>query len=552
MIETGVGKGASGKGRVADRGWLVAAGVACLLAAQVGCSVQTLNAGSDFQTVQCVVDRQECAQEQILPGATAVTCRNFDEGVTQVRATICALGATSDAARLDACRSQLCDRMNANPLVGYNYPFCSVISAAAPDPTLVPRVGTCRPAPAGTTLSSVDFIRHSRECTQPPGTIICDPLTPQDVASQPPPANCYDLTKLRAQLAAQPPSKDHDRAALVTRVVLNDSSCSVTQPFTSAFTLNTGTIGLASGAGNTIAINAVRSSVLLSRPCATCAFTRLERLRIDLANTTVAGAKVSNVVVTNSTPVTLQIPDPDDPTRTGIAPRNLSLTVVGMLNGVESVYQAENQTAWGVTASATTFHLTGSLNLLNVDASGRPLPVTISIDAVGIPASPQQAACANLSPRDRLFGFEDPQSWTSSQASLSLVTSPVRQGCGALGIRGHGYIPIEGAPFTASGLSLRPALSVDLFMPSDQPNPYYLGALQMYLTCPSVNAFSQYIGQVELTGKPQNRYSTLRFPLPSAVTATLQRAPADCFFSLALNVNDTGRTWILDNLRFTP
>jgi hypothetical protein len=74
----------------------------------------------------------------------------------------------------------------------------------------------------------------------------------------------------------------------------------------------------------------------------------------------------------------------------------------------------------------------------------------------------------------------------------------------------------------------------------------------MYLSCPSGNVSNQYIGQVELTGKPQNHYSTLRFPLPSVTLSTLARPLNDCSFSFALNVNPTGRTWILDNLRFSP
>ena len=136
-------------------------------------------------------------------------------------------------------------------------------------------------------------------------------------------------------------------------------------------------------------------------------------------------------------------------------------------------------------------------------------------------------------------------------ASLSLVTSPVTQGCGALGIQGQGYMPINSNPFVASGLTLNSAVSVDLFIPNNQPNQFYLGALQMYLTCPSVNAFNEYIGQVELTGKPQNAYSTLRFPLPSQVTNTLKQGASDCSWGFALNANQTNRTWILDNLRFT-
>lgn len=37
-------------------------------------------------------------------------------------------------------------------------------------------------------------------------------------------------------------------------------------------------------------------------------------------------------------------------------------------------------------------------------------------------------------------------------------------------------------------------------------------------------------------------------PVRTTLTSNLN----DCFFSFALNVNQTNRTWILDNLRFTP
>jgi hypothetical protein len=113
-------------------------------------------------------------------------------------------------------------------------------------------------------------------------------------------------------------------------------------------------------------------------------------------------------------------------------------------------------------------------------------------------------------------------------------------------------MPIVGAPFSTVGLATNNALSVDLFIPTGQPNPFYTGALQMHLSCPFGGVNNQYIGQVELTGKPLNQYSTLRFPLPQAVRTTLARQLNDCSFTLSLNVNPTGNTWILDRLRFTP
>ena len=96
------------------------------------------------------------------------------------------------------------------------------------------------------------------------------------------------------------------------------------------------------------------------------------------------------------------------------------------------------------------------------------------------------------------------------------------------------------------------AASVDLFIPSAQPNPFWTGALQMYLSCPSGNTYHQFIGQVDLTGKPQSRYSTLRFPLPASIRTLLGQPHDDCSIQFALNVNNTPQTWLFDNFRFTP
>ena len=84
-------------------------------------------------------------------------------------------------------------------------------------------------------------------------------------------------------------------------------------------------------------------------------------------------------------------------------------------------------------------------------------------------------------------------------------------------------MPIKSTEFAAGGLTVTNALSVDLFIPNNQPNQFYLGALQMF-SGPSVASFNQYIGQVELTGKPQNAYSTLRFPCrPRSRTPSIRR-----------------------------
>jgi hypothetical protein len=180
------------------------------------------------------------------------------------------------------------------------------------------------------------------------------------------------------------------------------------------------------------------------------------------------------------------------------------------------------------------------------------LPISVTVNVSGVPGTSDTIACANQSPRQRLFGFEDAQSWSSTSASLSLVTTPLTQGCAALGVSGSGFMSIAGAPFSARGLPAASSMTTDLFIPGNQPNPFWLGALQAHVSCPTANAFDVYIGQVELTGKPVGRFSTLTFLVPTAVRNLLQNPSNSCSFRFGLNVNPTGRKWVLDNLTLRP
>ena len=209
----------------------------------------------------------------------------------------------------------------------------------------------------------------------------------------------------------------------------------------------------------------------------------------------------------------------------------------------------QNDAPWTVLATQSGFTLGGAISQAVVSSNGTSTAFSGNVQLTGTPSA-NVATCAGESAIQNLFGFELPMLWTST-APLTLVPSPVTQGCAALAFNGSGYQTINGSPFATSAVSVGSALSVDLLVPGNQPNPSWLGALQMYLTCPSGNVFNDYIGQVELTGLPQNQYSTLRFPLPSSTVSTLTRPLSDCSLSFAINVNATGHSWLFDNLRFT-
>ena len=276
----------------------------------------------------------------------------------------------------------------------------------------------------------------------------------------------------------------------------------------------------------------------------------MNRISLALKDQTVAGNSISGVTIENVGPIALPGVGDVDSGLHSIPKGGMTLLANGLVNGTPATLVLQNNGTFLAGGTASKFGLQGALDMVVTDATGHLLPVSIPISVTGTPASAQVQGCLALSGRDRLFGFEDVTSWTGTNAVLSLVTTPITQGCAALGIKGQGYMPFTSSIFNTAALPVKAALSVDLFIPQNQPNLSWLGALQMYLTCPDANIFNQYIGQAELTGHSRNAFSSLRYPLPTATLSTLSQT-LDCSFGFALNVNQTNQTWILDNLRFT-
>jgi hypothetical protein len=494
-----------------------------------------------------------------MESASASTCLTYATTLSTFTATACARPG-QDAA--GACSEAYC----ATP-TGVQYPYldCTVSASDITDgpntnPTVHPSTGICttHTVADGQRLALATFTQRWRNCGLAQDGLSCSSFTATPPAGTPPTpvALCVDLSTFAANNLLKPPAATgvRDGSENISSLVLNSSACPlVGDTSTATRSLTAGNIGTAVGGGTSTPVSLTSGFATIGTFCdpfENCS-PSIDRLQANLGNVTVAGATVTNVIATSLGPIVLGgIPDPDSGAQT-VATRGVTLALRGRVNGVDSFFLATNSSPWTANLSGGTFNLRGPLNLLVNDASGKPLSVTMNVNVNGTPANSQQQACAALSPIGRLFGFEDPVSWSATNASLSLVTSPITQGCGALGINGQGFMPINGASFATSAIVTNQALSVDLFIPSNQPNPSWLGALQMYLTCPSGNVFNQFIGQVELTGKPQNQYSTLRFPLPSATMATLTQPLSDCSFGFGLNVNQTNGTWILDNLRFT-
>ena len=147
------------------------------------------------------------------------------------------------------------------------------------------------------------------------------------------------------------------------------------------------------------------------------------------------------------------------------------------------------------------------------------------------------------------FGFEDPTHWTSTVAVTSSTTHT--QGAKSLAVAAKNYVEVTSAALP-SLTGVTGTIGLDVRLPSPQPNPYWYGFVQLLVSVPSKGVNNQFIGQVELTGKPLNQFFPVDFDLPQSLVATLQAGGySDFRAKIVINVpfNATGN-YLLDNLHF--
>jgi len=121
----------------------------------------------------------------------------------------------------------------------------------------------------------------------------------------------------------------------------------------------------------------------------------------------------------------------------------------------------------------------------------------------------------------------------------------------SLEVEGAGYSVIQSPELsTADLLPGATEVSVDLFIGSNQPNRYWVGAVQFYVHAPSAHLFNAYVGQIELTGLAQDEFSTLTFDLPQFISQRLNGSFDDVQLRFALNVNRGSGPYFFDNIQF--
>jgi hypothetical protein len=154
-----------------------------------------------------------------------------------------------------------------------------------------------------------------------------------------------------------------------------------------------------------------------------------------------------------------------------------------------------------------------------------------------------------------VFGFEVAGAWSTTSGATLAQSNTHSQGAASLSLRpgNSGYMALASVPLSTL-TAVSPTLAVDVMLPRTQPNPNWYGTAQISLNCPSRSIYSQFLGQVELTGKPRETWTTLSFPVNNTIITGLVRAGyTDLVVTVVLNVPiPNTQTYYVDNLRFVP
>lgn len=194
-------------------------------------------------------------------------------------------------------------------------------------------------------------------------------------------------------------------------------------------------------------------------------------------------------------------------------------------------------------------------------AFGRTMPIgaTGNEQAANFPPYQTMDAACNAppappsNPSQMMMSFDPPpqQFWVPQVGTLSRNTSLFTEGAASMAVNASGYVRLDSGSFSTWQLPIvGTRLDLDVYVPpAGQPQPNWLGSVDLFIEIPSAQLINTFVGHVELTPSGTG-WHTAAFQLPTQVRTALLEPHAAVRFGIAVNRANGAPPILLDNLRF--
>jgi hypothetical protein len=167
------------------------------------------------------------------------------------------------------------------------------------------------------------------------------------------------------------------------------------------------------------------------------------------------------------------------------------------------------------------------------------------LDNLEVSATIPPNSTVGMLDRLSILGFER-TGWTMTSGTvLGLSTKISTEGTFSLAVNPQNYSTLTSPPLPSIG-PVGAKFSFDLWQPQVSPPPTNYGAAQLFVSIPSQNVYSAYLGQVDLNALPRSAFSKIEFNVPTQLLPALDAQYTDLTFAIALNVppNATGPYYV--------
>lgn len=194
-----------------------------------------------------------------------------------------------------------------------------------------------------------------------------------------------------------------------------------------------------------------------------------------------------------------------------------------------------------------------SLNEVTINWNSPLAWVSAYLDEAGDPAQSADAAARCELRNEHFSSFEDAsRPWTIAEGSPTVErVAGGRDGDYALSVDSCGFTRLQSPVFQTSEFEIMgDELKVDINLPTEQDNPYWLGQAQAFVTSEQAGVYNAYLGHVGLTGLSLGEWETLTFDVSDTVLSALSGGDYPATLNLVVNTNNCGDPLLLDNVRF--